>query len=370
MRGANAGAESADTGFSDVASHAERSALYDHCGPNHNEVPGSGTELASFLCRDALSVTMGAHAPLVWVTGAAGFIGRHLVRAMLASGSRVVGFCRRLPAEPQLGLLDLIGGGLDTAGLNQAVMRHGAPDFVYHFAGGGTVGASIENPLADFDSSVSATARLLDTLRRTAPAVPVVLASSAAVYGGAHQGGIAISAPLAPFSPYGHHKRMAEQLAQGYAESYGMRITVLRLFSIYGPEISKQLIFDLCTRLALGNDPLILGGTGQELRDWCHVSDVVRLCFDLDPAVAGQSAVFNVGSGTGTNIAEVARLTRNAWGSSAAISFSGQSRPGDPFSLIADAANLPPGFIPRMALKPGLEDFVRWFRAKENSQHG
>ena len=307
---------------------------------------------------------MGLASPLVWVTGASGFIGQHLVRALLESGSRVVGFCRNLPAEPQLGLVDLFLGGLDTVGLNEALLRYGPPDLVYHFAGGGTVGASIENPLSDFDSSVSATARLLDALRRAAPAVPVVLASSAAVYGKGHRGPVAVSAPLAPFSPYGHHKQMAEQLAQGYAETYGMRITVLRLFSIYGPEIGKQLIFDLCNRLAVGHDPLILGGTGQELRDWCHVSDVVRLCLELNPAVVGQPAVFNVGSGTGTVIAEVARLTRKAWGSRVSVVFSGQSRPGDPFSLIADGASLPVGFSPKVALGPGLVDFVRWFKAR------
>lgn len=306
-------------------------------------------------------------ARLVWVAGASGFIGRHLVRALLASGSRVVGFCRSLPAEPHPGLMDLVGGGLNTEVLSQALLQHGKPDLVYHFAGGGTVGASIENPLADFDSSVAATARLLDALRRVAPAVPIVLASSAAVYGGGYRGPISLSAPLAPFSPYGHHKRMAEQLAQGYAEAYGMRITLLRLFSIYGPEIDKQLIFDLCTRLAAGHDPLTLGGTGQELRDWCHVSDVVRLCLELKPAVVGQPAVFNVGSGCGTDIAKVARLTRDAWGSRVEVAFSGQSRPGDPFSLIADPGSLPPGFVPQIALQPGLEEFVGWFRAKNES---
>jgi UDP-glucose 4-epimerase len=298
----------------------------------------------------------------VWVTGASGFIGRHLVRGLAARGLRVVGFGRAAADPLPEGLVRLVAGSLSAEALDETIAAQGAPTAVYHFAGGSTVGASIADPLADFDSSVAATARLLDALRRHAVTVPVVLASSAAVYGGGHAGPIGLGADLAPFSPYGHHKLMAEMLGHAYAENYGMRITVLRLFSIYGPEIGKQLIFDLCTRLDAGQNPVKLGGTGHERRDWCHVSDVVRLCTALLPARPGHPDLFNVGSAVGTTIAEAARIVREAWGGGAKIGFSGQSRPGDPFSLVADPASLPPGFAPKVSVEQGLTEFVDWFR--------
>ncbi len=298
--------------------------------------------------------------PTVWVTGAAGFIGRHLVRALAERGMRVVGFGRG-SSGPQAGQI-FVGGGLSTEVLDTAMSSHGAPSMVYHFAGGSTVGASICNPLADFDSSVATTARLLDVLRRHAVSAPVVLASSAAVYGGGHAGPIGLDATLAPFSPYGHHKRMAEHLGLAYAETYGMQVTILRLFSIYGPLIGKQVVFDLCTRLAARPALVQLGGSGKERRDWVHVNDVVDLCLHLSRPAPGQARIYNVGTGQAIAIADVAKIIGRAWCGSTEIIFTGKSRPGDPFSLVADPASLPPGFVPRVGVEQGLEEFVQWFR--------
>lgn len=297
---------------------------------------------------------------MVWVTGAAGFIGLHLSRALAERGMRVVGFGRG-SSSLKAGQT-FVGGGLSTEALDDALAAYGAPSAVYHFAGGSTVGASICDPMADFDSSVATTARLLDALQRHGVNAPVVLASSAAVYGGSHADPIGLDATLAPFSPYGHHKRMAEHLGLAYAETYGMQVTILRLFSIYGPLIGKQLVFDLCMRLAARPALVKLGGSGEERRDWVHVNDVVDLCLHLSPPAPGRAQIYNVGSGRAVAIAEVAKIIGMAWSGSAEITFTGQSRPGDPFSLVADPTSLPPGFVPRIGVEQGLEEFVQWFR--------
>ena len=79
-----------------------------------------------------------------------------------------------------------------------------------------------------------------------------------------------------PFSAYGYHKLMMEQLCRCYATTYGTRVAVTRLFSVYGSFLQKQLLWDLCTKLASGTSTVELGGTGEELRDWTDVRDVVR----------------------------------------------------------------------------------------------
>src|SRR6202012_4896575 len=105
----------------------------------------------------------------------------------------------------------------------------------------------------------------------------LIVASSAAVYGAQHAGPIAEQDALVPMSPYGQHKLMMEQLCRSYAMTFGIRSTVVRLFSVYGASLRKQLLWDVCSRLHRGERSLMLGGTGREIRDWIHVRDVVRL---------------------------------------------------------------------------------------------
>jgi UDP-glucose 4-epimerase len=294
-------------------------------------------------------------APVVWITGAGGFIGSHLAASLRGQGVRVLGFGRSGGALP----------ALTEAGLLAALDQSGAPSRVYHLAGGSTVGRSLADPLADFDSNVAATALVLDVVRREAPAVPIVLTSSAAVYGAALQGaagGLSCDQPLTPVSPYGHHKMMAEGLGRSFASAFGMRITALRLFSIYGSGLRKQLLFDLCGKLASGQTSLMLGGTGAELRDWCHVADVVRGLAGCEDAPEGAFHVYNLATGQGTSVAGMARRLIGLWGGGQDLAFSGQSRAGDPFSLVADPSSLPPGFAPRVTLDQGLAEYVAWFR--------
>lgn len=290
----------------------------------------------------------------VWITGASGFVGRHLEAALRRDAWTVVGFGRSGGQA-----LTLAAGGVDWA-----IAEHGLPTWAFHLAGGATVGQSISDPLGDFESNVATTAHFFDAVRQRCPDCPVVVASSSAVYGGGHTGAIATDAALQPFSPYGQHKRMAELLAQSYAESFGLRAVVLRFFSIYGPELRKQLLFDICTQLARSEAPVRLGGTGAELRDWCHVDDAVRAMTCLAVPPPGTVATFNIGSGKGVAVRDVAARLLAYWGGGRKVVFSGQSRPGDPFCLVAARNSLPPGFSPRVALDEGFAAFVDWFKAE------
>src|SRR4051812_42692021 len=169
-----------------------------------------------------------------WVTGANGFIGRHLVRELASAGHAVhgVGHGALDQAQAQaLGLQSWINGEVDAANLNALAALHGLPSQVFHLAGGSSVGLSIARPFEDFSRTVTSTARLLEWLRGFAPESQMVVASSAAVYGADHTGPIAESAALAPMSPYGHHKLMMEQLCRSYVQSFGLRCAVVRLFS-------------------------------------------------------------------------------------------------------------------------------------------
>jgi len=260
------------------------------------------------------------------------------------------------------GVSQWLNGDIEGSNLRQMMRGSGAPDCVYHLAGGSSVGAAIASPHEDFARTVSTTARLLDWIRLESPTTRVVAVSSAAVYGAGHTGGIPEDRTQAPFSPYGHHKLMMEQLCRSYAATYQTRVVVARLFSVYGSFLQKQLLWDLCTRLAAGAAAVELGGTGGELRDWTDVRDVARALNLVRERASDAAPILNVGTGRATSVREIAAIVARAWPTPSSVVFSGKSRSGDPFSLVADGARLRAlGFEWRIAVDAGVNAYVQWY---------
>lgn len=302
----------------------------------------------------------------VWITGAKGFIGSHLARELADAGHVVHGIGHGALTEAErsrFGLQSWINGEIEAANLDALATAHGLPLSIVHLAGGSSVGLAIAHPFEDFSRTVGSTSRLLEWLRVRSPRSRLIAASSAAVYGSGHAGPIPEGAVLKPMSPYGEHKRMMEQLCRSYATSYGIASTVVRLFSVYGAGLRKQLLWELCSRLQENSSELVLGGTGDEIRDWCEVHDVVRLLAMLTRSPQDETCrVINGGSGRALRVSEVAGLLAGHWGN-VNVRFSGRSRMGDPFSLLADDAVLRTmGFAWHVLPAQGIADYVRWFK--------
>lgn len=304
----------------------------------------------------------------VWITGAAGFIGRHLVGHYAGSDARVAGIDLTGPAAAGLEGAGVVwrDGGLSLAMLDELAVETGPPDIIYHLAGGSAVGASIADPWHDYSATVGGTATLLEWIRTRSPAARLVVVSSAAVYGDGHRGSISENATVAPFSPYGAHKYAMEVMCRGWAASFGLPIVAVRLFSVYGPGLSKQLLWDLCGKLASDQEQIVLGGTGEELRDWTYVDDVVRALVAAGPFAAPDMPVVNAGTGRGHSVRQVATAVLDAFGRDhRCLAFSGQGRPGDPFSLIAAPGKLDAaGFEWSVEPVEGIASYVRWYKER------
>ena len=302
-----------------------------------------------------------------WITGARGFLGQNLARHLAGVGRTVAGIGHgHWPKQEAAaaGVSHWVNADINAANLDGLLAEAGRPDVIYHLAGGSAVGPSFANPLEDFERTVHTTVRLLDWVRRQAPEVPVVAVSSAAVYGAGHEGPIAEATVGTPYSPYGYHKSIVETLCRSYGQNFGLRAAVVRVFSAYGAGLRKQILWDLCSRLASGPDGLTLDGTGRERRDWIHATDVARLLeLVADRLPAPDVPVVNGASGAGLSVAEFARRVVAAWGGGCELAFTGRSRPGDPVNLLADVTKLRQlGFESQVPLEDGIREYVAWFR--------
>jgi UDP-glucose 4-epimerase len=157
-----------------------------------------------------------------------------------------------------------------------------------------------------------------------------------------------------------------ETACRGWASSFDLSIVAVRLFSVYGPGLTKQLLWDLCGKLDSGSPEVALGGTGSELRDWTHVADVVRALTAVAPLASPAMPVVNAGTGEAGSVRRIAETLTRAYGRDpACLRFSGESRPGDPFSLIAAPGGLgETGFEWQVDLEEGIADYVQWYKAR------
>ena len=238
----------------------------------------------------------------VLVTGASGFVGPWLLDALAAAGQGPITALGEPPAAPVPALPAVTwhpGDVRDAAALD-ALVAEVRPATVFHLAAQASVAASLEDPGATFEVNALGTLRLLDALRRHAPASRTLLVSSAEVYG-PRGGRLAEDLALAPANPYAASKAAAEQVATAFARSYGLAVVVARPFNHTGPgqtarfapgSFARQIAMIEAGRQA----PVIRVGNLAARRDFLDVRDVVRAYLAL-AAHGAPGRAYNVSRG-------------------------------------------------------------------------
>lgn len=302
----------------------------------------------------------------VLITGASGFLGRHLVKLCLIQGFTVVGIDRN-PQPVGLKFIKYINSPINEVDWNQLLTEY-KPYCCFHLAASASVSASIADPFGDFSRVLPSTARLLHSIANCSPQSKFIFFSSAALYGNPTHLPIAEDALVQPISPYGVHKHVAEQLIYSIGGCYGINTVCLRIFSAYGEGLRRQIFFDLYKKLKLAEDSgektVSLFGTGFESRDFIHGQDVARaaLAIALNLDLNGHT-VFNVGSGVETIISDAVNEFIDILGLKVTILFDGQVRPGDPRNWKADVSKLESiGFKSEITLRNGLIRYKDWLR--------
>lgn len=303
------------------------------------------------------------------VLGAHGFIGRHVCRELARQGFTVCGLGRgqwNRDEWTEWGLSNWVEGGIDLASLEQAasaVSATASPSVFVHCAGSGAVSHSYSAPFEDYQRSVFSTLSLLEFVRqRSTESARVVLTSSAAVYGDQGDVSLAETATRSPISPYGFHKVAAESLCDSYSRFFGVQTSIVRLFSVYGEGLRKQLLWDAMQKFARGERAFF--GTGHELRDWIHVDDAARLLCKAANEPQAAFEIYNGGHTQATTRTVLTALAGHA-GSVPVPSFSGETHIGNPRRLTANCghARRQLGWNPEVDLDSGLLRYARWFQS-------
>jgi len=300
----------------------------------------------------------------VLVLGAAGFVGRHVCLHLASEGFSVFGLGHGQFTKNELqqqGLTVWLEADI-TLQTIQEICEGEHPVLIVHCAGSGAVSHSFVAPANDFSRSVETTLAMLEFARLQPLPTRVVLASSAAVYGDQGDCDIPEETTVAPMSPYGYHKAMAEMLCESYSRFFGLETRIVRLFSVYGEGLRKQLLWDALNKFKCGKHSFF--GTGEELRDWIHVDDAARLLCMAALSDGTNYAIYN-GGHVRANTRQLLTMLAEASQINLKPVFSGEIHPGNPRRLTAShkqAASL--GFQPRIDLLQGLQRYSTWFRTE------
>ena len=312
----------------------------------------------------------------VLITGGAGFIGSHVADLFLAKGWSVeiidnLSSGKRANVNPAARLHVLDIRSADAAEL----VAFAGFDALIHLAAQMDVRRSVADPLFDASVNIVGTLNLLEAIRQSASARPrVVFASTGgAVYGDAATPPSSETTPKEPDSPYAIAKLSAEYYLSYYARIHGLDTTSVRFGNVYGPRQDPHgeagVVAIFCGRILDGRSLLVFGD-GTQTRDYVHVGDVAEATFaaataELPRARRVDDRAFNIGTGVGTSVLDLASTLLTAAGATSPIEFA-PKRPGEQQHsfLSIDKARDALDWAPRVSLERGLADTYTWFAAR------
>ncbi len=305
------------------------------------------------------------------VTGGAGFIGSHLVRALIERGATVrvvdnfsTGHRRNL--DKLNGRFELMEADIRDADAMRAAAR--GAETVFHLAAQGSVPRSVDDPLTANDINVTGTLNVL-VAARDAGARRVVYSASSAAYGETEVLPKIESMTPQPVSPYGVSKLAGEHYCTAFAHCYGLSTVSLRYFNVFGPRQDPNsqyaaAIPAFVTRMLADESPIVFGD-GEQSRDFCYVDNVVSANLLAAEAPAARGEVLNIACGERVTLNAIIALINRQLGKRISTEFR-PPRAGDVRHSLAslDAARGRIGYEPKVMFAEGLRRSIDWYRGQ------
>ncbi len=309
------------------------------------------------------------------VTGGAGFIGSHLCEALLARGWGVLALDNfddfYDPAVKRANLRQcqnqqkfrLVEGDIRDGGLLDSLLQDRDIDVLVHLAAKAGVRPSIADPVGYQDVNITGTACLLEAARKYELG-KFIFGSSSSVYGNNEKIPFAESDNVDfPISPYAASKKAGELLCHTYCHLFGINITCLRFFTVYGPRQRPDLAIHKFTRLIEAGKPIPVFGDGSMSRDFTYIDDIIAGVLAAIDRCQGYH-IYNLGESQPIVLRDLVAAIEKALGKKAVIDRQ-PLQPGDVDRTFADIslARKELGYNPSTDLAKGLESFVNWFRS-------
>ena len=315
----------------------------------------------------------------ILVTGGAGFIGSHLCEALLARGDEVTVYDdfndfydpqikrANLHAAAAKQQFALIEGDICDAGRLRTAFERARPEVVVHLAARAGVRPSLEDPNLYNRVNIGGSQQVLDCCRQFDP-THLVFASSSSVYGGLRETPFAETMDVSrPISPYAATKRMNELMAYVAHAVYGLRVTLLRFFTVYGPRQRPDMAIAKFARLIAAGKAVPMFGDGTTRRDYTYIDDIVAGVLAAVDRPFGYE-IFNLGESRVTELRDLIAIIGDELGVKPRI----DHRPEQPGDVAVTYANIDKArrmldYNPSTTVEEGVRRYVAWYRAQQHA---